>query len=277
MNQDLFPVWINGTAESCVPASDRGLAYGDGVFETLRLQPQPVLSDYHWERLERGLVTLGIPVDVDAVRADVDRYIAANSPALLKVIITRGSGGRGYLPPDDPTPLSIIQGFPLPHYDSAWYDSGIALYLCKTPLSCHPVLSGIKHLNRLEQVLGRQEFAGKAFQEGLMADQNGGWLEGTMSSLFLVSKETLCMPALATQSVQGTMQRFLVSCCREENIPFKEVGTVTDDQLMGADRVFMCNSVFGLWPVQRIMDKPLSPKPSPLFDYLKRRVMSLIS
>ena len=275
MTSNPFPVWINGEAQEQVPVTDRGLAYGDGVFETLRLEPQPVLEGFHLERLLLGLKTLQIPADMEKVQDQLHRYIEVFSPGVVKIIITRGSGGRGYLPPDEPLVRIILQGFPVPEYPSSCYNNGISLHLCDTHLSQHPVLSGIKHLNRLEQVMARGEFAGTSRMEGLMGN-SCGWIEGTMSNLFLIRDETLCTPSLAAMAVKGTMQRFVLETCRQQDYPVKEMDKVTTADLQNADRVFVCNSVFGFWPVNALMDEPLAAKPSVLFNHLQQQVMSLI-
>ena len=272
-----YPVWINAKPESSLPVTDRGLAYGDGVFETVRCQPRMVLLDEHLERLEKGLQLLGLPVSIDAVRSSIASYADHFSPGLIKVIVTRGSGGRGYLPPESPEPRIIIQGFDLPTYSAAWYREGVAVFLCQTTVSGSSSLRGLKHLNRLEQVMARREFSGAEYQEGLMADDTQSYLEGTMSNLFLIKDEVLLMPPLATQAVQGTMQRFVVEICRQTDCSYRELDLVSEHQLLDADRVFVCNSVFGLWPVRRLMHRDLAVKPSELFDHIQHKVMSLFS
>lgn len=277
MTAATFPVWINGESESTVPVTDRGLAYGDGVFETVRCQPRLILPELHLERLDQGLQKLAIPVSADAVRASMAGYASQFSPGIIKIMVTRGSGGRGYLPPELPQPRIIIQGFDLPSYPASWYREGIALFLCQTEVCGNPALRGIKHLNRLDQVMARQEFSGDLFQEGLMADHAHGYVEGTMSNLFFIKDETLLMPPLATNAVQGTMQRFIVESCQQLGLPCRELSSVSEHTLRCADRVFLCNSVFGLWPVRRLMTENLQVNPSALFEKIQHKVMSLFS
>lgn len=276
MSISAFPSWINGDIGDRIAVTDRGLAYGDGVFETLRLQPRPVLMDFHRQRLAESLKLLGIPCDLERLFQDVARYIEDFSPGIIKIIVTRGSGGRGYAPPPDPETTTVLQGFPLPDYPRSWYEQGVPLYLCETPLCVNPRFAGIKHLNRLEQVMARREFVNTSCPEGLMAN-GSGWIEGTMSNLFLVNEETLLLPALAATAVKGTMQRFIMETCQELQCAVKELGAVNREQLLAADRVFVCNSVFGLWPVNAIGDTPVVPRSSVLFDQLQNRVMSLVS
>lgn len=124
--------------------------------------------------------------------------------------------------------------------------------------------------------MARREFAGTSHAEGLMADDKG-WVEGTMSNIFLIREETLCTPSLAAMAVKGTMQRFVIEVCRQQDFPVKEMAALTTEELHGADRVFVCNSVFGLWPVKALQDQTLAAKPSALFTHLQQKVMSLIT
>lgn len=272
-----YPVWVNGNVADQIPVTDRGLAYGDGLFETLRCKPRMVLPERHLERLSLGLERLGMSPDVAAIRDEIYRYEQDVSPGIIKLTVTRGSGGRGYLPPDNPAPTVIIQGFPLTDYPASWYSQGIHLHLCTTQVSTQPLLLGIKHLNRLDQVLARQEFSATDCQEGLMSDAAHGWIEGTMSNLFLIKDETLLSAPLAASAVRGTMQRFIVEACKELGSPVRELAQISTEQLESADRVFLCNSVFGLWPVRRIAGKDLTVRRSVLFEQIQQKVMSLIS
>lgn len=270
---DQLPIWINGEVSDRLPADDRGLAYGDGVFETIRVAPRPVLEQFHFDRLAKGLAALGLVIDQTMLYRFYSDYLNQHQPELIKLIITRGSGGRGYLPPEKPAPNIIVQGFALPEYPAEWQRQGIDLFLCDTPLSVNPSLAGIKHLNRLEQVLARREFATAPCQEGLMANAEGKWLEGTMSNLFLVNAGTLYSPPLEQCAVNGTMQRFILNCCRDMGAPLVTCD-ITSQQLQNMDIIFVCNSVFGLWRVKSLVGKTLSPTGS---DDSQKRSVALLN
>ena len=249
-----YPAWVNGTATESLSVKDRAIAYGDGVFETIRVSGG-FLLDLHWQRLKLGLDTLSIPQDISTVKKQFYSYLSEYQAGLIKVIVTQGAGGRGYQTPSDPFPSIIIQGFDLPSYPGDYYTAGVSLYVCQTPVTVNPVFRGIKHLNRLEQVRARNEFD-SVFAEGLMSNLKGELVEGTMSNLFYSYGGRLLTPSLDELAVGGTMRRYLMESCRD--IVAIEEGSPRLDQLLLADEVFVCNSVFGIWPVRAIMTNTLN-------------------
>lgn len=270
-----FPAWVNGSPANTVSVADRAVAYGDGVFETLRMHPKPALEAFHLERLSLGLKALNIPVDVRQIQRAVADYSRQHNPGLIKVIVSRGEGGRGYLAPDDPSPVTIIQGFGLPVYQTEWYRSGINLFSCKTPLTVNPRLQGIKHLNRLEQVLARNEFCGDEFQEGLMSTPDGYLREGTMSNLFIVRDSQVITPSLEACAVQGTMQRHIIEKCSGIVGNVSECATLVEQDLLSAEEAFICNSVFGIWPIKSFKQQPVKLSKSGIAHQLQQEVSAL--
>ena len=242
---------IDGRPASHLDLADRGLAYGDGLFETLRYSDGRLLfADLHLARLARGGERLGIPIDTGALRADIETILAAAPPAgaVLKIIVTRGAGGRGYRPPAHAASTRILTLHPLPEYPAAFADTGIRVFVCRQRLALQPALAGMKHLNRLEQVLASREWPDDGFQEGLMLDTAGHVVEGTRSNLFLVRNGRLFTPSLAACGVDGVMREVLLR-------HFGDQVTVTDCPrawLDDADEIFVCNSIFGIWPVREI-------------------------
>ncbi|AMO57012.1 hypothetical protein GZ77_01215 [Endozoicomonas montiporae] len=244
--------WINGEPCSDIPANDRGLAYGDGVFETIRvIGRRPTLAEFHWQRLEDSLNRLGIQADVSLLLDEVKAFLSSRggSDGVLKVLITRGSGGRGYNPAGCSESRRILSCHPLPEHPAANRFAGIALYPCSTRLG-HNCLAGMKHLNRLENVLARAEWSDSGFQEGLMLDMNGLLIEGTMSNLFLVKNGTLYTPALDRCGVSGVCREFILHQASGWGLPVI-VDDLGEPVLEEADEVFVCNSVNGVWPVVR--------------------------
>ena len=275
--QNTFPIWVNEQEKTSISVNDRAVAYGDGLFETIRVSPKPVLDSYHFERLESGAEALGIPVRLDRVRESFERYADAYDPGIIKILVSRGVGGRGYLPPDSPDPVVVIQGFELPDYPQENYSPGIRLYRCETPITVNPRLQGIKHLNRLEQVLARQEFAQGNYQEGIMSLLDGALLECTMSNLLWIKQQTLFTTPLDKQAVNGTMQRYLIEHCVGSTGYVETKSDLTIKDLLAADDVFVCNSVFGVWPVRSVMDQELSQSKSDLMLQIQQQVHSLLS
>lgn len=243
-------ILINGEAKDLIAVTDRGLHYGDGVFETIAIRHgRPQLWPAHMERLHDGCSRLGIPLpDTKLMEAETARLCGESERAVLKIIITRGSGGRGYRAPAIPEQRRILIRYPWPEYPDI--NNGIALRVCRTPLSCNPVLAGIKHLNRLEQVLARNEWADEAFHEGLMLDTEGHVVEGTMSNLFAVRNGVLLTPDLTRCGVAGVMRQRVLSLAGELGIAC-EVVRMGINEIMAMDELFITNSLIGIWPVSR--------------------------
>lgn len=244
---------IDGVESELVPASDRGLLYGDGLFETIAmLNGVPQLWQAHMQRLLDGCQRLGItPPDAEVLRQEVGRVAAGTKRAVAKIIITRGSGGRGYRPPLPAASRRIVSLHPWPDYPAEWYRDGVRAYLCETPLAINPHLAGVKHLNRLEQVLARGEWDAPDIAEGLMRDTTGVLVEGTMSNLFVVRDATLYTPALEQCGVAGVMRAQVLREAERLGIPSR-VSRLELADLEQADEAFFTNSIIGIWPLQSL-------------------------
>ncbi|QJI30404.1 aminodeoxychorismate lyase [Pseudomonas sp. ADAK18] len=242
--------WVDGQPEDAVPLKDRGLAYGDGLFETIAVKAgQPVLLDRHLQRLDEGCRRLAIVVDQSLIRSELLAYAAVLGDGVLKLILTRGDSLRGYGINAGAPARRILQGSPPAIYPEAHGSSGIRLFPCVTRLSEQPLLAGLKHLNRLEQVIARSEWLDADHAEGLMLDMSGRVIEGVFSNLFLVRDGMLLTADLNRCGVAGVMRAELLAQARTLGIPVI-VADVSFDQLQQADEVFVCNSVYGIWPVR---------------------------
>lgn len=261
-NASSIPVWINGQPGDRVSVTDRGLAYGDGLFETIRVTASgPVLLDYHLQRLQLGARRLGLALSMDLVQAELLAWPGLQVPGVIKLLVTRGSGGRGYSPAGTADPLRVLQHFPLPVYPATWYEQGIRVFPCQTRLGVNPQLAGLKHLNRLEQVLARAEWEGtERFQEGLVCDQDGNPVEGVMSNLFIAMDGQVQTPSLTQCGVAGVMRRWLMEALSREGVAVTET-LVTADGFRVADERFFCNSVLGVWPVAHFEEHSWAPGP----------------
>lgn len=244
-----FSVWVNGEPEGFLPVSDRGLAYGDGLFETVRVSVgKPTLADYHWRRLQRSCEQLGIALDIEHLLEEVDAFLLDNQAgdAVLKVMITRGSGGRGYNPEGCLSPCRIFSLHPLPSRSRDPGLHGARVKRCQLRLG-RSALAGLKHLNRLEQVLARREWQGDAYDEGLLCDFDDNLIEGTMSNLFVVTHEgSLVTPDLSFNGVSGVCRDFIIEFARHRGISVQEQSVSPD---LDVAEIFLCNSVNGVWPV----------------------------
>ncbi|WP_417532603.1 aminodeoxychorismate lyase [Marinobacterium stanieri] len=244
---------INGLPASTIPVSDRGLAYGQGLFETILVSAgQPALLHAHFDRLLQGCQRLGIPDQglIDALQADIAELSLPTGDAVLKLIVTAGSGGRGYLTPNPANPSRIVTLSPMPAYPDQ-PEMGIDVCWCETRLAVQPALSGIKHLNRLEQVLAREEWRHTSCREGLVSDTRGFVIEGTMSNLFFVSEGCLHTPDLSGSGINGIMRRQIIAQADAWGVQV-HIGDYCPEQVMAADELFLCNSLNGIWPITNL-------------------------
>jgi 4-amino-4-deoxychorismate lyase len=250
---------INGKNTTRISALDRGLAYGDGLFETLALiDGRPRLWRHHLQRLDYGCRRLGIPVpDAALLEAELQtlcrQHDGGGAGRLVgKITVTRGQGARGYRP-RALTPTRIVSV-------SAWPDypperaNGIRVRWCRSRLSVNPLLAGIKHLNRLDQVMASREWDDPAIAEGLMCAQDGSVIEGTQSNLFIVRQGTLLTAALDDCGVAGIVRQLICDDVIDHRLPI-DVRALSIDDVVSADEVFVCNALIGIWPVIQIIDE----------------------
>lgn len=243
------PWSVNGGALGLDPR-DRGLAYGDGLFETMAAAGGRIRwLDYHLERLTAGCARLAIPAPFDA---DLRREIAVHTPprdrAVIKVIVTRGIGARGYRPPEVPTPTVIVGSAPWPSGPPA---DGIAMVTCEIRLGENPHLAGLKHLCRLEHVLAQLELQKRGLDEGLLLSTSGHVVSATSSNVFAAFGERVCTPRLDRCGVRGVMRRVVLESCAQLGLEVQEV----DMDLAGlkqADELFVTNALLGVRPVCRL-------------------------
>ena len=170
---------------------------------------------------------------------------------VLKILVTRGTGGRGYRSPIDISPTRVLSLHHPPVYPTAHWTHGVELRICNTPLAESTVLAGSKHMNRLEQVLARSEWSDEQVAEGIMLDTSGRITEGTMSNLFIVRSGRVFTPKLDRCGVSGVMRSMVMKGFNELGIPITEARLWVRDLKM-ADEVFVTNSVIGIWPVRKI-------------------------
>lgn len=253
---------INGKPGSGIDVLDRGLQYGDGLFETLAVkQGNPLLWERHMNRLLEGCRRLRLPMaDPSLLRTEAEALCDGATRAVLKIVLTRGTGARGYRIEPGAAGTRILTLAAAADYPVHYYRDGITVRLCETRLGCNPALAGIKHLNRLEQVLARAEWDDARTAEGLMRDAHGHVVEGTMSNLFLVRNGVLVVPRLETCGVAGVMHGYIVDWAQDNGLTVEERSLIPAD-VKTADEVFLCNSLIGVWPVCRFEEAVLQPGP----------------
>ena len=252
-----MPRWFhNGRATNTIPINDRGLQYADGLFETIaRRENMPRHWDFHVERVRTGCRRLSIepPAPKELLQL-VSKAIAESRnetrDALLKIIVTRGEGKRGYGPPADARTTVLVGVFERKKYPDSYYQQGVVTRVCSTRLSIQPLTAGIKLLSRVDQVLARAEWQDPGIAEGLMLEQGGSIVCGTMSNVFIVSNGQLLTPEITQCGVSGIMRRHILALAIKHDLP-TEVSRVPVDMINTADEMFFCNSQFGIWPVSR--------------------------
>ena len=250
---------INGIAPldsaRAIAATDRGLQYGDGLFETILFRNGTTRYLHeHLARMELGCQRLGIPYPGrDLLISDVEGVTRGQDDGVVKIMVTRGVGGRGYRPEKSAAPTRIVRLFPLPPPLAA-PGEGIAACWCLTRLGHSPSLAGIKHLNRLEQVLAQMEWQPDKFGEGLMLDVTGAVVCGTSTNLFAVIDATLYTPEILHCGIRGIMRARVLQAAATLGIQTAEC-ILRPEDLARASEVFLTNAVRGIVPVCKLEER----------------------
>jgi 4-amino-4-deoxychorismate lyase len=244
---------VNGSPSDQVPISDRGLHYGDGLFETIAVTDTKLQAwSRHMHRLERGERVLGFPqTDKELLLAEASELSGETERGVVKIILTRGSGGRGYRPPEQSQPRRILSLHDWPDYPDHWYTQGISVRLCETRWSRNSRLAGLKHLNRLDQVLARQEWSTPEIAEGLMLDEAGAVISATQSNLFALTDGVLLTPDLSHSGIAGVMREMVIEAAGQLGIGVS-VTPVNLPELKQAESIFLTNSIMGICPVNEL-------------------------
>jgi 4-amino-4-deoxychorismate lyase len=256
-----------------VSVLDRGLHYGDGLFETIPCRHgRARFLSLHLERLAAGCERLRINLgDVASIRREIESAIAGTEAVLLKLIVTRGEGrARGYGFSGEESPLRLLFRYPWPAVGASTAVDGARVRVANVRLGENAALAGMKHLNRLEQVLARAEASSAEADELLLFSSSGRLACGTMSNVFLVRGGRLTTPRLDLCGVEGVMRRVVLREAARAGIPAEETSVAAAD-LENAAEVFVTNARIGIWPVCRIGDRSLSP------GEITRRLQALIA
>ncbi len=241
---------VDGEAGAAVPPDDRGLAYGDGLFETVAWRGgRPLRWARHMARLAEGCRRLGLPPpDAGTLLDEARRLAPAAGDAVLKIVLTRGGGGRGYAPPPAARTRRMLSVHPWPRRPA--FEAGAAVVLCRTPVAVSPALAGIKHLGRAEHVLAAAELAAAGAWEGLMRDPDGWVVCGTRTNLFAVRAGVLWTPELSRSGVCGILRAEVLALARRLGIPVR-VGRLSLAAVREAEELFLTNALIGILPVTR--------------------------
>lgn len=271
MTNFAFPHYlVNGKHDACITPDDRGLAYGDGVFRTLKaVQGTPVNWSLHYRKLESDCARLHIKCPASGLLLEDISKLKLTEAAVIKIVITRGQGQRGYAIPADISPTRIVMTTALPVYPAGYDAAGVKVYVCETKLGHQPLLAGIKHLNRLENVLARMEWKDTAFAEGLVLDIKGRVIEGISSNIFARYGKDVITPDLSNCGVAGVTRQQILELLPDLGMRPK-VSHMTLNKLLQADEIFLCNSIYGVWQVTAMADSIWEPQP--LASQLKKQL-----
>jgi 4-amino-4-deoxychorismate lyase len=245
-------ILVNGNPSEALPANDRGLAYGDGVFRTLLVRAGVA---QHWQRQYRKLAcdcsVLSLPCPSRALLEDELALVAAAQDVVVKIIVTRGPGERGYRYAAGTAPTRIVMTAPIPAGIARNREEGVRVRRCRLQLAAQPALAGVKHLNRLENVLARAEWTDDTIAEGLMCDMQGRVVGATMSNVFAVLRGELVTPGLERCGVAGVTRERVLDAALQHGVTCR-IRDLGWNELVDADEIFLVNSVFGVWPVRQI-------------------------
>ncbi len=256
-------IWINGRPGREIAVLDRGLQYGDGLFETMAYEGGQVrFLALHLERLSQGCARLGLrSLESSALRGEIEAFAAApGTDATLKLILTRGAAlARGYALSGQEEPTRILLRYAPLAPDPAAF-TGVRVRLAQLRLGENAALAGIKHLNRLEAVLARREWSDPDIAEALLFSRSGLLISGTMSNVFLVRDGRLATPRLDHCGVAGIMRTAVARVAAVAGISFAERAlTLTD--LNGAEEIFLTNALTAIRPVRELAGRPLTVGP----------------
>jgi 4-amino-4-deoxychorismate lyase len=262
---------VDGEICDRIGASDRGLQYGDGLFETLAvIGGKPRLWQMHVDRLTAGCERLQLPVTPQTVLLrEVQTVSAGLNRCVVKIIVTRGTSGRGYAPEIPSRANRIVSAWPWPEDPGNLNATGIRARICDLRLAVQPVLAGLNHLNRLEQVMARAEWDDRSVHEGILLDPDDNVVTAISSNLFIVQGERLLTPRLDRCGIRGVMRMAILGAFRDRC----EQRRVTLDMLPEADEIFVCNAVRGIFPVTRIdhWEYDVGPVTREVQDWLDRQ------
>ncbi|WP_299013884.1 aminodeoxychorismate lyase [uncultured Photobacterium sp.] len=247
-------ILVNGSERAVVSVADRAMLYGDGCFSTILVeQGKPRLWSLHLKRLQKNVEAFSMTPPDWVLLTDTVYQLAAEYPNKggIKVLISRGVGGRGYSPSGCSDTQVVISDFVWPEYYTHWQQEGIELGVCQQRLSLSPLLAGFKHLNRLEQVLLKQEAEQNGWLDAVALDVSGHVMEATASNIFWRKGDTIFTPDLDMSGVHGVMRAHVIELIGNSEYCLEFVKKPLDI-LLCADEVFITNALMALVPITNI-------------------------
>ena len=263
MSADPILVLVDGRRAMGLTVLDRGLHYGDGLFETIACRnAQACFLEHHLQRLAEGCARLSIRYEDFPQLAAKIRELAATQPrSIIKLILTRGSAtARGYGAQGDERAHTVLLQYPWPPEDPAPWERGVVVRSAVGRLGENPLLAGLKHLNRLEQVLIRAEWTDPLIQEALAFSSSGWLVSGTMSNVFLVRDGRIMTPEITHAGIRGVMRRVVIGAAQRGGLEVTETA-LDAAALHAAEEIFLTNARIGIWPVRALDGRDLAVGP----------------
>lgn len=246
---------INGQSNNLLTPLDRGFAYGDGVFRTLKVTAgKPLNWLQHYNKLSDDCGVLRIACPSAELLLDEASQLFSGGDGVLKIVITRGEGERGYAIPSSMQPNRVLVRSNLPVYPQVNFEEGVKLHLCELRLSHQPKLAGVKHINRLENVLARSEWNDSTIADGVLLDEAGNVIECTMSNIFARFGKTLITSDLSQCGVAGLTRQRIIDIAPQLDLNVI-VDQISLEKLMQADELLICNSLYGVWQVRSVAEQ----------------------
>ena len=258
---------INGSFDHVISPFDRGFAYGDGVFRTMKMVGGlPDNWPLHYQKLVADCAAINIVCpSAELLMSDLQQLfspmdLSENQLTIAKIIITRGAGNRGYTPPAITAPMRVVTQSAMPQYPDIRFSEGVSLTVCETRLASQAKLAGIKHLNRLENVLARMEWTDahmtNGIADGIMLDSLGNVIECTSANIFARFGDTLITPSLHLCGVAGITRQRIIGLAHTLSLKPK-IEVIDLPTLLSADEVIICNSLYSAWQVKSIQEKTI--------------------
>lgn len=245
---------INGTFKKISPF-DRAFQYGDGIFRTFVVENKKVLHwKHHYQKIVEDCLALKIipPKEKDLL-IDIDTLFKSNKKSVGKFIISRGNSERGYKFSEDIVHNRFLIKTEMPIYPKEYFEQGVNLFVCKQKLSTS-ILSGVKHLNRLENIIARQEWKGDYYFDGILLDQHGHVIECISCNIFMRIGNTIYTPKIKQVGIKGVTRGLIIKTSIKLGFKIKET-TFKLDKLLQSDEVLITNSLFGVLQVKEIKKK----------------------
>ena len=257
---------VNGSFNASISPLDRGFAYGDGVFRTIKMQGGlPEHWPQHYQKLVADCAAINIVCpSAELLMSDIAQLFAddaktENQAAVAKIIITRGEGNRGYTPPAITAPTRVVSKSAMPEYPEARFTQGVTLTVCETRLATQTKLAGVKTLNRLENILARMEWNAPDIAEGILLDVQGNVIECTAANIFARFGDTLITPSLQQCGIAGITRQRIIDLASTLTLK-TSIETFDLEKLLAADEVIICSSLYGAFQVKAVQANKIQEK-----------------